>query len=147
MARGLAALLGRERDKLLLLAIDDLERATGSKGIDTLLIGDILHRGHEVIRSLRLDGSDSTAKELYNSLRAIKDKAVLERTQYSGLIVEGACISLNVDDIEADSVNKAAFEDRSLQHLQTSLKLEIIQRYKQASPKNDKVVDRLLKAL
>lgn len=147
MARGLATLLGREHDKLLLLAIDDLEKATRSKGIDTLLIGDILRHGHEVIRLLKLDSSDSTAKELYNSLRAMKNKDVLEQSQYSGLIIEGACISLNVNDIKADIAAKATFENRSLRHLQKSLKAEIIKRYKQTPSNNDKVVARLLTTL
>ena len=147
MARGLATLLGRKDDKLFLLTINDLEKATGLRGVDAHLIGDILHRGHEIIRALKLDGSDSTAQELYNSLRALPDKELLSDTAYVGVIVDKECISFNASDLRDDIERDVAFRKRSLRHIRGALLEEIRHRYEAVSSKDSRVVTRLIKSL
>jgi hypothetical protein len=47
-----------------------LEEATGKKGIDVKLIGDILEKTHDATRRLGLDHTDTTGRELYHALLA-----------------------------------------------------------------------------
>lgn len=147
MARGLATLLGRPKDKLLLLTLEDLEKATGSKGVDVKLLGDILHRAHGAMRALKLDSTDTTAKELYNALRVNDDEDILRKTAHVGLIVGNACISFNADDIAADNKKSVQFEERSLRHMQKALLEEVKQRYEAKAPASDRLVPRLLSKL
>lgn len=147
MARVLVDLLGRSEDKLLLVTIEDLEKATGSRGIDVRLVGDVLHRAHKVIRTLGLDSSDSTAMELYNALRVNDNEDVLHNTSYVGMIIDKKCISFNAKDIAADEKVGARFEQRSLKHMQEALAQELAKRYMAKAGAYEVIVKRLLKSV
>ena len=127
MSRALMTLLGRPHDKLLEIAFDDLEKATGNQAIDAKLVGDILHRAHTAIREMGLEG-DATARELYHALRVHED-VLGGHTQYVGLVIGGEGVSWQHDDIALDNAETRQFADRSLTHLQQALATEIVARY------------------
>ena len=129
MSRALMTLLGRPSDKLLSIAFDDLETATGSQAIDAKLVGDILHIAHTIIREMGLEG-DATARELYHALRVHED-VLGDTTQYVGLVVGGEVVSFHHDDIAIDNEESRRFEDRSCERLQDSLADQIVYRYKE----------------
>lgn len=129
MSRALMTLLGRPSDKLLSIAFDDLEKATGSQAIDAKLVGDILHIAHTIIREMGLEG-DATARELYHALRVHED-VLGDTTQYVGLVVGGEVVSFHHDDIAIDNEESRRFEDRSRERLQDSLADQIVYRYKE----------------
>lgn len=58
------------KEPLFSLSLRQLEEATGKKGIDTKLIGDIIEKTHEATRKLGLDHGDTTGRELYHALLA-----------------------------------------------------------------------------
>ncbi len=58
------------KEPLFSLSLKQLEDATGKKGIDAKLVGDILEKTHEATRELGLDHKDTTGKELYHALLA-----------------------------------------------------------------------------
>ncbi|MBH1980557.1 hypothetical protein I8H83_01265 [Candidatus Saccharibacteria bacterium] len=128
MSRALMTLLGRPADKLLSIAFDDLEKATGTQAIDAKLVGDILHIAHTIIREMGLEG-DATARELYHALRVHED-VLGESTRYAGLVVGGEVVSFHHDDVVTDNEESRRFEDRSLEHLQAALADQIVSRYK-----------------
>jgi hypothetical protein len=49
-------------------SLRQLENASGKHGTDARLIGDILGAGHDRMRQMKLDPSDTTGKELYRAL-------------------------------------------------------------------------------
>lgn len=52
------------------MSLQQLEKASGQKGVDTKLIGDIIEMAHESMRNLGLDHKDTTGPELYHALIA-----------------------------------------------------------------------------
>jgi hypothetical protein len=58
------------KEPLFSLSLKQLEDASGHKGIDTKLIGDIIERTHKATQQLGLDYKDTTGKELYHALLA-----------------------------------------------------------------------------
>ena len=52
------------------MSLRQLEEASGKKGIDTKLIGDIIEKTHQATRDLGLDHADTTGRELYQALLA-----------------------------------------------------------------------------
>lgn len=58
------------KEPLFSLSLQQLERASGNKGVDTKLIGDIIRRAHSAMRVLGLDPQDTTGPELYKALTA-----------------------------------------------------------------------------
>ena len=127
MARHLQILLGNGNAQFPQV-VREFERASGNAGIDTKLIGDILERGHRVLRELRLDPSDTTPHELYQVLRSHHQTPELfADTEFVGLIVDGHIISLNGGDIIVNS--NRGFEDRSLEHFRAALQRELVHRY------------------
>lgn len=58
------------KEPLFSLSLKQLEEATGKKGIDTKLIGDIIEKTHTATQKLGLDHGDTTGKELYHALLA-----------------------------------------------------------------------------
>lgn len=127
MSRALMTLLGRSKDKMLEIAFDDLEKATGRRAIDAEIVGDILHRAHSTIRTIGME-SDVTARELYHALR-VQGGALDESTSYVGLVVGGDVVSFHPADIAEDEARSSRFADRSLVHLREALAAEIIARY------------------
>jgi hypothetical protein len=67
MAKYLRDLLDAE-EPIFTLALQQLEKASGEKGIDARLIGEIIEKSHQCMRVLGLDPADSTAKEFYQAL-------------------------------------------------------------------------------
>lgn len=67
MAKVLQELLQAE-EPLFTASLMQLERASGHKGADARLIGDILRSAHDRIRQMGLDPKDSTGKEIYQAL-------------------------------------------------------------------------------
>lgn len=129
MSRALMTLLGRPTDKLLSIAFDDLEKATGAQAVDAKLVGNILHIAHTIIREMGLEG-DVTARELYHALRVHED-VLGDTTQYVGLVVGGETVSFHHEDVATDNEQSRRFEDRSLVHLQAALADQIVSRYKE----------------
>ena len=144
MARQLAKLIGRQDDKLLLATIDDLEKVTGSKGIDVTLLGEIISRSHNVIRALNLDSRDTTARELYQALRVAHAREALELVDYLGVEVDGECISLNAHDLAEDVKKNVSFEQRTLGGMQAALAGELARRYMENATHHEKIVRRLV---
>ncbi|HKX23683.1 MAG TPA: hypothetical protein VJM46_00450 [Candidatus Saccharimonadales bacterium] len=58
------------KEPLFSLSLKQLEEASGKKGIDTKLIGDIIGRTHDATKKLGLDHADTTGPELYHALLA-----------------------------------------------------------------------------
>lgn len=58
------------KEPLFSLSLKQLEEASGKKGIDTKLIGDIIEKTHQATRRLGLDHGDTTGRELYQALLA-----------------------------------------------------------------------------
>lgn len=145
MARALAKLLGRADDRLFLRTIEELEMATGHKGIDVRLVGEVLHQAHVAIKTLGLDSADSTALEVYNALRA--NGPGKETPAFTGVIVHDRCISLHKKDLRLDADMEAQFSNRSIGHMQKALLGELKQRYKKAAGEHNLVATRLLASL
>lgn len=120
-------LLGRERDKKCAIALEELEIAAAHHTVDAKLIGDILKRGHEILREMHLD-SDVTAKELYQSLR-VHDNLLSDDTEFVGFTFGKEVISLHPQDIALDDAESRQFTERSLVHFRKSLAQEIVNRY------------------
>lgn len=133
MSKALLMLLGRERDKKLAIALHDLESAASLHTIDAKLIGDILHRGHAVLRDMQLE-PDVTAKELYQALR-VYDDVLSSETEYVGLCVDGEVVSLHPEDIAADAAEARQFANRTLKHFRRALVEEIVRRYRPHVPR------------
>lgn len=143
MAKELAVLL-EDTTPILLKCFRDLEKATGSKGIDAKLVGDILQKSRMVMKDLGLDPNDTTPEELYNALRVSDYHAVLAETPYIAVVIGQEMISFNADDIAYDEKRSARFKYRSRTHYKAALKEEIAKRYKQSSPVKQKVVNRII---
>lgn len=58
------------KEPLFSLSLKQLEEASGKKGIDTKLIGDIIEKTHDATKKLGLDHGDTTGPELYHALLA-----------------------------------------------------------------------------
>lgn len=143
MARQLAALLGRSNDALLLATLSDLEKKTGSKGIDVQLLSEILQNAHNIMRSLRLDIADITAKELYQALQG--NSAQLKGVhEYTGLVVRGSLVSFNAGDVTENNLKKAIFTKRTSVRMHDALAAEIAARYLNESHHHERIVRRLL---
>ncbi|HEX6257845.1 MAG TPA: hypothetical protein VFZ48_00020 [Candidatus Saccharimonadales bacterium] len=67
MAKILRDLLDAE-EPLFSLALQQLEKASGHKGIDARLIGEITQKTHAAMRELGLDWHDTTGREFYQGL-------------------------------------------------------------------------------
>lgn len=139
MAKFLQDLLGAKAP-LFRVAIHNLERATGHDGIDTRLIGDILARGHAVMRQIGLDPADTTPLELYNALNTHADNATLfKEAAFVGVVLNGEVISLNANDVKHNHTRK--YEERTLNGMRDALKHEVVDRYYQHPRTDNKVVE------
>ncbi|MEO7904312.1 MAG: hypothetical protein ABIR91_00800, partial [Candidatus Saccharimonadales bacterium] len=121
-------------------ALRNLERAAGQSGVDVRLIADISTRAHAVMRQLGLDTADTTAQELSAALCARADDDVLfAETLYVGLIVDGAIISFNQDDVRANA--QQPFEDHATSQMQCMLQHELVSRYSHHARTDDRTVE------
>lgn len=120
-------------------AVHKLEKATGHAGVDIQLVGDIMKRAHALMRTIGLDPADTTAHELYESLRAHgKNRELFADTAFVGLVINGDAISFNAEDVEA---NRALpYAQRTLQAMQDALEQELIDRYHEHPRTDSRVV-------
>jgi hypothetical protein len=58
------------KEPLFSLSLRQLEKASGNRGVDTKLIGDIIEKTHAATAALGLDSKDTTGRELYHALLA-----------------------------------------------------------------------------
>lgn len=134
MARVLRDLLANNHP-LFLMNISRLERATGNSGVDVRLIGEITDKANYVMRSLGLDPSNTTAKELYLALNALvrrdesEARELLEGAAYVLANLGSGPISFNLLDVIENSHHDLGYEDRTVAHAQRSLRAEFVRRY------------------
>lgn len=133
MSRHLAQLAGKN-DSAFIAGLKELESVTNLLGTDAKLIGEIFEKAHSIIRKMGLDGSDSTAKEIYYALLEYTKNA----NNHSNLVdadfvlysVHNEIISFNLIDIVENLHHQLKFEDRIVSHGQRALRGELISRYK-----------------
>lgn len=92
MAKILRDLLDAE-EPIFTLSLQQLERASGRHGTDARLIGEIAEKIHESMKTLQLDSSDTTDKELY--------AATLARIQLDNDRVTRLIGGTDADDVKA----------------------------------------------
>lgn len=113
--------------------LEMLEKSAGNSGVDTRIIADILENAHKIMKILGLDTSDTTGRELYNSLiAAVKHsdiETLLINTDYVLYIIDGKVISFNLIDVIENSHHELPYEKQVFSHGQRSLRGEIIGRY------------------
>lgn len=126
-------------------ALSQLERSTGNEGVDVRLIADITHKAHDVMRALRLDTADTTARELYLALNAFvkqsADHELFFDADYTLIKLDDDVVSFNLIDVIENAHHELAFEKRMMSHGQRALRGEIVARYL-AHPRSDEVVTR-----
>jgi sugar/nucleoside kinase (ribokinase family) len=115
------------------LGLDDLEKSSGSSGIDARLVADILSKSHEVMRKLGLDTKDTTARELYHALNSQFKNSHIEdlllACDYVLYLFENEVVSLNLIDIIENAHHELSFENRVCSHGQRALRGQVIERY------------------
>lgn len=142
MAGFIESVLGSS-SPLVAIGLIDLEKHVDGAGIDTKLIGDMLSEGHKVMRALRLDVSDTTARELYHSLNSLIDSGraeeILIDADYVLLPLDGEVVSLNLIDVIENAHHRLKFSDRTTSHGVRALRGMIVERYL-ASGRGDSIV-------
>lgn len=127
--------------------LGELERATGNAGVDTRLVADITHKAHEVMRSLGLDPSDTTATELYNALNnTVKNgraETLLGGTSYVLLNLGDGPISFSLHDAIENAHHQLSFANRQTGHAKRQLRQEIIKRYAEHDRTHNELVHKL----
>lgn len=145
MARTLKDLLDSDHP-LFAMNIARLEKASGSSGIDTRLVGEIFEQGFQSLRMLGLDPSDSTSHEVYMALRAAASRPDLEQVfavPYALVNFGDGPVSLNPHDIVENAHHELAFDDRSVAHGQRALRCELIRRYAEHDRTSNSLVHEL----
>ena len=141
MARYLQKLLNA-KEPLFSAGLKKLEQATGNRGVDVRLIGDIQTKAHVIMRQLRLDPADTTTKELYGALHGTLPKSVLKDSQYVGYISKDSVISFNANDVKRNK--NRVFVERTLDALRQNLAAELHRRYVAANPQVEARITELL---
>ncbi len=125
------------------VGMSQLEKATGSSGVDTRLIADITHKAHDIMRHLGLDPADSTGRELYQALVSSVKRGTFEKllvnADYVMMSFVGEPVSFNLIDVIENAHHELTFEQRIMSHGQRSLRGEIVQRYLQHSSVDESV--------
>lgn len=134
MTHKLQKLLQIGDDKPLFnLGINKLEKSTGSSGLDTRLIADIISKSHKVMRKLGLEINDTTSKELYYTLLASVRRDDFEdlfnATDFVLVFIDNQIISFNMIDIIENAHHEIPFGKQIIQHGQRCLRGEILNRY------------------
>jgi hypothetical protein len=134
MTHFLQSALGvKEDDRLFRIGLIQLEKMTGSSGVDTRLIADIIEKAHKVMRRLGLDIRDTTAHELYFTLSsAVKHntaESLLADNDYVLLIVEDQAVSFNLIDVIENAHHELPYDKRIISHGQRNLRGELVGRY------------------
>lgn len=146
MARSLATLLSNDHP-LFAFNLHQLEIAVGGIGIDVRLLGDIMQKGHAVMRELGIDTADTTAEELYHALGAtIRDgraETLLSNTHYVIMELGGELVSFCRHDVTENTTQNRSFSDRKIDHAQRHLRAEVIERYAAHDRTDNKIVHQL----
>jgi len=145
MTSFLASLLATDHP-LFTKTIADFEKASGGSGVDTRLIADITERGHDVMRKLGVDPSDTSAEELYHVLNSVVEKgdlALLAGTQYVLFPFEQGPVSFNLLDVIDSAHHELPFEQRRVDHAQRHLRMEIIGRYAEHDRTSNELIHNL----
>lgn len=115
------------------IVMQKFEKATGGSSTDVRLLADIAHKSHSIMRDLKLDPSDTTAKELYltliSAVRGNKIETLLKGADYVLILIGNQIISFNLIDIIESYHHELSFENRSIKYGQRSLKGELVDRY------------------
>lgn len=132
MASFIENVLG-SKDPMLTIGLIDLEKHVSGAGVDTKLIADMLAEAHKVMRVLRLDPADTTAKELYHGLNTLVEKGKAEDllldTDYVLLALDGQAVSFNLIDVIENAHHQLKFENRTSSHGVRALRGMIVERY------------------
>ena len=122
-----------DENPFFVIGMDKLEKTTGSKGIDTRIIADIITKSHKVMRQIGLDVADTTGKELYYALNALVFRGdaedFLEDTDFVLINKGKQLISFNLIDVIENAHHELPYGKQSVFHGQRSLKGEIFNRY------------------
>lgn len=139
MARFLQDLLSVDEPRFL-FAMQKLERAAGRDGVDVRLIGDIIARAHQVMRRIGLDPADTTAQELYESLRSQAESDFLfTDTSFVGLVFDGVVVSFNQTDVKANK--ELSFDAQTSDAMRFALQHELVARYSSHARTDDRAVE------
>lgn len=111
-----------------------LERSTGSSGVDTRLVADIIENAHKIMRKLNLDPADTTGHELYSTLKSYvkhseSEGDLLDESDYIMLVLDGVIISFNLIDIIENVHHELEYGRGIVSHGQRSLMGEVVRRY------------------
>lgn len=134
MSKFLQTIIGADDKKAVFSAgINQLERLTGQKGVDTRLIADILEKAHEIMRRLGLDVADTTGRELYFALLGTVEsdsiEDILADSDYLLLKLDGVVISFNMIDVIENAHHHLPYGKQVINHGQRSLRGELVSRY------------------
>lgn len=142
----LGRLLGHKHP-LFVYNLAQLEKATGSAGVDTRLIADITERAHHVMRILGIDPADSHLAEVYQVLTAALSRpdreVVFAETEYALIMVDGKAVSFNLQDILENQEAAANGKGLTCEHARRHLRAEIIRRYAEHDRTHDELVHAL----
>jgi hypothetical protein len=120
-------------EPIFTMGMRSLEKSAGNSGVDTRLIADIHENAHKVMRTLGLDTTDTTGRELYHALAAAVKRSDIEKllldTDYVLYAIGGDIISFNLVDVIENAHHELGYESRIISHGQRSLRGEIIERY------------------
>jgi hypothetical protein len=120
-------------EPIFTLGMRALEKSTGNEGVDIRLIADIHENAHKVMRTLNLDTTDTTGRELYQALvgaiRRNDIQQLLYDTDYVLYVIGSDVISFNIIDVIENAHHELIYESRIISHGQRSLRGEIIERY------------------
>lgn len=126
MAKYLQQLL-QANEPLFTVGLKKLEQATGNRGIDVKLIGDVHERAYAVLRRIGLDPANTTSKELWAALHGRYPKDTLRDTDYVGLVTVDGVVSFNKNDVKRNK--NRSFNERTADSMRQSLADEIAKRY------------------
>ena len=148
MTHVLKELLGTDHP-LFVRNIADLEKASGNAGVDTRLIADIIQKAHRVMRQLRLDPADSSAREVYQALTAATSSGqaehLLHDTHYVLLRFSDGIVSFCLHDQTENAHHQLGFDERKFGHAQRHLRMEIVKRYAEHERTDNKLVHQYAK--
>lgn len=145
----LQSLLGA-KEPMFTSGLIKLEKSTGNSGVDTRLIADITEKAHDIMRQLRLDVRDTTAKELYHALMESVRCGIAERmladSDYVLIRLEDKLISFNMIDVIENVHHELPFSRQIVSHGQRSLRGELVSRYAKHSRTDNRTTHEIAKS-
>lgn len=137
---------------LFMFNLGMLEKAAGDTVVDARIVADSREKAHAVMRELGLDTADSSAKELYQALRALAGdetrlKILLADTNYVLLPFAEGPVSFNIQDVVENAHHQLTFDERVCGHAQRHLRSEIVRRYAELERTDTKLVEKLAREI